>query len=381
MKCPKVVLVCGALVMVATLASVGPASAELETGEAINVEGVEIELNDLTAVGPERVVGQREEVARGNELIRVSPVVEGSRWGGERITADAQMMLDSVASEGSLVDLSQLVLSETSSGLLVASSKDVELRKVTHEAKTLEQTFELASPTEHGSRRVTRRSSEEAMGVEAMQLEPDTPIYGVNVPLGPGSISLEGMTGNMCFTARGNRFHNIMNWCYNKRFVDGGDGRKSFGLSDDDGSNTEDFYAYRRWATTQPDLTPIRDYSVMETHVFSWPTWNTRFHRNSRTLDWTPTNGSCGTDGTFSVSGVGLSWSTPTCSSGTDISMTHTDGRMKHYYTCNICSGGTKNVGFHIGVAVRQGTIPYWHDDNYAAFRQTFTWTWDYIDS
>ncbi len=346
--------------------------------EALDVEGVVVDIDELTLVSEKKVKEDRK-VIRGDKLKPAQAKVrKGKKW---KATEDAQEALDRMAAEGTLIDLSQLVLSETDSGLLVATSSTEEVVKVTHELATMEKTYELDQPAANGATHVTGTAEQEGLGVQVVQKEGDVLLDAVSTPVGPGSaVSLKEMSAPRCSTTRGSRWYNYINWCYQKFFADGGNWRRPYNTSDDDGSKTRDFYSYKRYATAYPDKTPYRDYAVMEAHVFSWPTHNTWRYRGIRTLDWSPTNGNCATDANFTMAAGGLSWNPPVCIASTDISMTKLDGRMKHYYKCSVCGEGTKKVGFIIGVEVWQGNIPYWYDDNYAAFRQAFTWNWDYAN-
>lgn len=287
-------------------------------------------------------------------------------------TALALEGLRGAAQEGALMDLASIRLYQTRSGLVVGLGAEHTIESVIHRVERLSTTDDngLTSAIKQEEMRVLvgPGTDDDALAGDLF-IPPDT-------PLGFGSLALEGLSGNKCYWATATYdSDNTMYWCYNKRFVDGGNGgngRRAYGAWDDDGSRWRDYYGYERWATVQPDQTPLLDYAVMEAHVFSWPTYNTIKYRWSKLLDWTPTDASCSKDSSFSLSAGAIGWSVPACSSGTDISFTKNDGRFKHRYSCIICNTGTRYVGFHIGVEVKQGTIPYWYDDNYARFRQSF---------
>ena len=209
----------------------------------------------------------------------------------------------------------------------------------------------------------------------------------VALPQGVGSALTLRYMENQCYMGRASwdsshdNYYNTIYWCWTKYRLDGGNGVKAYGSWDDDGSRWEDFYSYKRYATVQPNQRPLRDFFIREAHVFSWPTYNTRVSRRSRLMDWEPTGKNCAGDDRLTIStvtGVGVSLS---CSSGTDISFTSSDGRFKHRYSCSVCGGGTRYVGFQIAVKVKQGTTPYWIDDNYASFRQNFTTNTGIIDN
>lgn len=292
-----------------------------------------------------------------NETMDASQLQEVGTATNDSQEAFMEEYLREAASEGALVDAQGVNILEAPSGMVIAVPEEVAVSSATHRIQ------QFVGHDEEGN---AHDLFEERLGVSttpADEVATDDAESISELPLGPGSAALTDLTGNVCTLAQAsyNR-KNTMAWCYKKHQVTGGDG-----------SSSEDYFSYMRWATMQPDKSPINDYYVVQGHVFSWPTSNTITHRQSKLLAWTPTSASCGTTASFSAGFGTLSWGVPACSSGTDISFTALDGRFKHRYSCVVCSyGQTRDVGFHIGVSVKQATVPYWNDDNYAVFRQDF---------
>ncbi len=211
----------------------------------------------------------------------------------------------------------------------------------------------------------------------------------VRVPEGPGSqISLVGLATNRCqfyrasYNSGSDKYKNTMHACYSRYRVDGGNGTRSLGQADDDGSNWRDFYTLRRWATITPNQDIFQDYFVRGGEVEATPTSHTTGSLNSGLIDWAPKSGACGGTATFSFAGVGLPVSVPVCSSGTDINLGNSNGYFRSKYSCTVCGGGTRAVGFHIAVEITQGhSSANWTYRNKASFRKNLSTTTASIDA
>ncbi|MCW2784607.1 MAG: hypothetical protein JWP74_1124 [Marmoricola sp.] len=199
------------------------------------------------------------------------------------------------------------------------------------------------------------------------------------LPLGPGSLGVKFYDSEPCAFLFGSDTGNWVSACETLGYLDDGDGRHGYGVSDDDGSSKYDWFTYHQWGTVHPsDSGP--DWIIESGKKASLITGASIANGDPGVTDYAPNSSSCDGALTMGVDFV-FNFSGELCTSGTEIDLPDTHGSFGQHLTIGVVGpDNSKGLNYRVAVRIKQGVKPDWYTINTAEFRKMFSTTTNTID-
>lgn len=265
--------------------------------------------------------------------------------------------MEESASEGTLVDQAEVVVEKVPDvGFVVGTATTMD--------DVLSAT-RIESNVYDGSNIVA-----EELELSLAQSGPE-PSAAAELPLGPGSLGIHWLTQDPCSFFYGDDSNgNWISACNTLGYLDGGDGRHAYNVSDDDTSSKYDWFTYHQWGTVHPSDSGV-DWLIQKGSKMSIINPNNVDNGDPGITDYAPNAASC--DGALSMGPWSFDFGGSLCVDGTEIDLQGSEGSFGQHLEFLIAPVNSKSLNYRIAIRIKQGVKPDWTTFNEAKFRKQFT--------